>query len=642
MRKAGFIRQESLFLFLLLTAAIFLLYSPALTSPFLFDDINNIEHNRAVQMSELSISSLKKAAHGPRPVAMLSFAFDYYLHGLNPFWFRVTNIFIHIGTAMILYFTLCRTMSLLTEDVEQQEHRWMPALSTLLWAVHPLQIQSVTYIVQRMNSLAGFFLLLSLLLYIHARLTRKILLVIACILAALLAIGSKPNAAMLPLLILLYEYFFFQKKKNKLWRHPFFLTILVSSIVSAGIFGYFFMQGHPMLLLSSWYAKNDFTPVQRVMTEFRVIILYLSLLFFPYPSRLNIDHDILLSRTLIAPPSTALSLAAILFLLTIGWIAINKYPLLSFGIFWFFSNLLIESTIIPLDFIFEHRVYIPSMMLIAGIMFPTGSYRQKRKKGVMCISLLFLMFFSLWTYQRNSVWQSGSALWQDSVNKSPNKPRPHESLAYYLEQAGHLSEALRHYKRAVLLNPKNSDSYNNIGNIYMKEGNVQDAILYYKTALPLQSSCKELCNNIGNALSKLGYLKQALTYYEIALKNDKNYTKAHINFANTLSVLGNTELAMRHYQLAAKLDPENIENNYNRSILLLQKGDFKEASKILEKIVKNNTSFKEAYNNLGVALENLGEIDKAKEKYQQALSIDPTFIDAKQNISRIKNNNLPK
>lgn len=157
MRKAGFIRQESLFLFLLLTAAIFLLYSPALTSPFLFDDINNIEHNRAVQMSELSISSLKKAAHGPRPVAMLSFAFDYYLHGLNPFWFRVTNIFIHIGTAMILYFTLCRTMSLLTEDVGQQEHRWMPALSTLLWAVHPLQIQSVTYIVQRMNSLAGFF-----------------------------------------------------------------------------------------------------------------------------------------------------------------------------------------------------------------------------------------------------------------------------------------------------------------------------------------------------------------------------------------------------------------------------------------------------------------------------------------------------
>jgi tetratricopeptide (TPR) repeat protein len=252
------------------------------------------------------------------------------------------------------------------------------------------------------------------------------------------------------------------------------------------------------------------------------------------------------------------------------------------------------------------------------------------------------MFFSLWTYQRNSVWQSGSALWQDSVNKSPNKPRPHESLAYYLEQEGHLSEALRHYKMAVRLNPKNADSYNNIGNIYMKQGNMKDAILYYKTALPLQSSCKELCNNIGNALSKLGYLKQALTYYEIALKNDKNYTKAHINLANTLSVLGNTELAMRHYQLAAKLEPENIQNNYNRSILLLQKGYYKEASKILDKIVRSNASFKEVCNNLGVALENLGEIDKAKEKYQQALSIDPTFIDAQQNLSRIKNNNLPK
>lgn len=631
--QRGYQEPSALFLFLLLLIPS--LYFPALNAPFLFDDTNNIEQNSAIHLTELSFPALKEAVQGPRPVAMLSFALGYYLHGLSPFWFRMTNLAVHICTAMTLYFVLCSTTALLFTEENDQQYRQLPMISTLLWAVHPLQIQSVTYIVQRMNSLAGLFLLVSLLCYIHSRLSKsnaqKALLAFLSILSGLLAIGSKPNAAVLPVLILLYEWIFLQQSSLKrLCRHfPFFLGTL---IVFLALTWYFF-EGDPVAKLNSWYAKNDFTPIQRVMTECRVVILYLSLIALPHPSRLTIDHDILLSTSLTAPPSTALSLAAIIIFLLIGILTARKLPLLSFGIFWFFINLIIESTIIPLDFIFEHRAYIPSMMLISGILY-TMMRSLKRDKVIIILTVLFTLW-SAWTYDRNSVWKSGITLWQDSTEKSPNKPRPHESFAYYLEKEHRYPEAIRHYTRAIQLNPKNASTHNNIGNLYMKTGELHAALNHYAAALRIRPDYKEAHNNIGNVLSKLGKFKQAVVHYKKALELDLNYAKVHANLANALAALGDLNLSMNHYNQAVRLDQDNVEVHYNRSILLLRLNRFAEAEQALQKVIKERRNFKEAYNNLGVAYEHLGKTEAATESYRQALRIDPDFKDARQNLERL-------
>ena len=630
--------KEASILLLLLALLIFSLYSPALNAPFLFDDTNNIEQNSAIHITELSLPALKRAAQGPRPVAMLSFALGHYLHGLSPFWFRITNLSIHFCTAITLYFVLCSTTALLFAEnkMQMQRYRWLPMISTLLWAVHPLQIQSVTYIVQRMNSLAGLFFLLSLLSYIHARLSdsgfRRIFLGFCCASAALLAAGSKPNAAVLPLILVLYEYLFFRQRNGKtLFKH---LLLLAAALAVMSVAAYCLMNGHPADRLAAWYAKNDFTPVQRVMTECRVVILYLSLLALPHPSRLNIDHDILLSTSLTAPPSTALSLAMIIIFLLLGIFTTRKLPLLAFAIFWFFINLIIESTVIPLDFIFEHRTYIPSMMLIPGIIFTLIRFLQ-RDNAIIILTIL-LTLWSAWTYDRNSVWKSGIALWQDSAKKSPNKPRPHESLAYYLEKEHRYSEAIRHYARAIQLNPKNATTYNNIGNLYMKIGELHTALNHYAAALRIRPEYKEALNNRGNALSKIGKFKQAIVYYEKALELDPNYAKVHANLANALAALGDLNLSMNHYNQAVELDQNNVEAHYNRSILLLRLNRFAEAEQALQQVVEKQENFKEAYNNLGVAYEHLGRTEAATESYRQALRIDPEFKDARRNLQRLQ------
>ncbi|WP_339137722.1 MAG: tetratricopeptide repeat protein [Candidatus Electrothrix sp. GW3-4] len=633
----GFHYREAFSLLALLILLVPSLYFPALNGPFLFDDTNNIEQNPAVHIAKLSFSALEKAVQRPRPVAVLSFALDYYLHGLSPFWFRTTNILIHICTAMVLYTVLSITINLLFDKNEVRKYRWFPLISAILWAIHPIQVQSVTYIVQRMNSLAGLFLLLSLLCYIRSRLSkssaRKALLAVFCLLLGLLAIGSKPNAAVLPILFILYEWIFLQKSSWK-WIGR-YLPFLLGALVVLLALSWYFLDGAPLAKLNSWYAKNDFTPIQRVMTEFRVVILYLSLIAFPHPSRLNIDHDILLSTSLTVPPSTALSLAVIIIFLLIGIVTVRKLPLLTFGIFWFFTNLVIESTIIPLDFIFEHRNYIPSMMLIPGIVFCLR--RFLKRDTVIIILTVLLTLWSAWTYDRNSAWKSGIALWQDSAEKSPNKPRPHESLAYYLEKEDRDCEALRHYARAAELDPNNPTILNNLGNLNMKTGDFQAALKQYSAALRLHPQYKEALNNMGNALSRLGQHEQAIAYYNKALKLDPNFAKGHTNLANALAASGRFKPSMLHYDRAIELTKNNIEIRYNRSILLLRLNRFAEAEQALQEVVQLKRGFKEAYNNLGVAQEHLNKLQAAMASYQQALLIDPHFKDAQQNLARLEN-----
>ncbi|WPD21122.1 MAG: tetratricopeptide repeat protein [Candidatus Electrothrix scaldis] len=631
------IYKEHFILLSLLVLIIFTLYSPALDGPFLFDDTNNIEQYPAVHMKVLSFPALKKAALRPRPVAMLSFALDFYIHGLSPFWFRITNILIHICTALALYFLLTITINLIFPNPEAHKFHWLPGVSTILWAIHPLQIQSVTYIVQRMNCLAGLFLLLSLLFYILCRLStsnmlKRGLLALSSLIFGILAVGSKPNAAMLPVLIILYEWIFFQQCNWKqIRRHIPFL--LLSLLILLGLTWYF-LGGDPIAKINSWYAKNNFTPIQRVMTEFRVVILYLSLLAFPHPTRLNIDHDILLSKSLTLPLSTGLSLATIIIILLVGIVLGRKLPLLTFGIFWFFINLLVESTLIPLDFIFEHRNYVPSMMLIPAAVFCLMHFFKKQAARTVLIVTFTL--FSMWTYERNTVWQSGITLWQDSVEKSPSKPRPHESLAYYLEKEGRDYESLQHYLNVAKLTPDNPIAWNNVGNLYMKTGQFKAAANSYSAALRLRPDYKDAHNNIGNALSRQGRFKEAVEHYKKTLQFDEKSAKVHTNLANALAGQGNAREAMLHYDRALELASNNMEARYNRSILLLRLNRFAEAEQELLKVTQQRKNFKEGYNNLGVTQEHLGDIQKALENYQQALSIDPSFLDAQKNLQRLE------
>jgi len=348
----------------------FIIYSNTFKGPFIFDSILHIKDNPSAHMTQLSLGEIKKAAfqRGSRPIPNISIALNYYLHGNDVAYYRLINVLIHIATGFLLYYLTKTTLALPALREGYKRYHWLPFLTALVWIIHPVQIQSVTYVIQRMNSLAVMFFLLSLVLYARARLAKgkikKRVMFSSCIFAGLLALGSKQIAATLPFFILLYEWYFFQDLKW-VWlkRHR---VLFAALLIFLAVLAFLFFQTGYWQKVMSLYAFKDFTLVERLLTETRVVIFYLALLILPHPLRLNLDHDFTISHSLLNPPTTLIAVGAIAAFLFLAIYLAKRERLLSFCILWFLGNLVIESSFIPLALVYEHRLYLPSMGIYTG------------------------------------------------------------------------------------------------------------------------------------------------------------------------------------------------------------------------------------------------------------------------------------
>jgi tetratricopeptide (TPR) repeat protein len=563
---------------LCLALIVFLIYSNTLGSPFLFDDVHVIPDNRDIRLSNLTMDEITRAAFGGpssyRPVAKISFALNYYFHRYNVLGYHLVNILIHITTGILLYLFVQMTLGILSRRSGYTFYNWIPFFTALIWLVHPIQTQSVSYIVQRMNSMAAMFYILSLLLYGKARLTdnpkKKGFLFAACIISGLLSFGSKEIAATLPFFLFLYEWYFF-KDLNRDWlkRHllPIGGILLILLFVS-----FLYLGGNPFEKILADYKTYPFTLTERVLTEFRVVIYYISLLILPHPSRLNVDYDFSISHSLMDPTSTLLCLLLIAGLIGLALYRAKKGLLLSFAILWFFGNLVIESSVIGLDIIFEHRTYLPSMFVCLLVV--TLMFRYIKPKGLSIgVLCAVTIIFSLWAYERNGVWRDDMTLWADCSKKSPNKARPHTNLGVALWQRGKTKEAMEHYSIALRINPNYIDAHNNLGIILRRQGRLEEAATHFSAVLRIDPDYREAHNNLGNTFSGLGRFDNAIIHYKEALRIDPHDAIAHYNLGN---VLGNQEKfkeARTHYEAAIRIKPDFPEarRNLQRTLQLISK-----------------------------------------------------------------------
>jgi tetratricopeptide (TPR) repeat protein len=508
-------------LLLSLVFAVFATYSSNLDGPFIFDD-SRLENNPHLHIEKLTPENLIKAGFESsprtRPVAYITFALNYFFHGFSTSGYHLANIFIHGLTAIFLYLLLKTTLSLPSLQGKYEKYALLPFAAALIWAVHPLQTQSVTYIIQRMNSMSAMFYILSLYLYARGRLTRKSKLkwplFISAFLAGLLALGSKETAATLPFFIFLYEWYFLQDLNLNWLKKQTVPALILLIFTTLSVFAYLGINPGDAIL--SGYSNRDFTLTQRVLTEFRVIFFYVSLLLLPHPGRLNLDHDFSLSTGLFAPYTTALSAAFLIIMLVIAVSSAKNYRLLSFCILWFLGNLAIESSVISLEIIFEHRNYLPSMMVVLFILVVIFSLVKNNTVKVVFLCIVVLLF-SIWTYKRNMVWTDRVALWGDCAAKSPFKARPHNNLGVALKRQGQVNEAIEHFKKTIEIDPQFTEAYNNMGNAYMDIGRSEEAVRQYRSALNLAPNDPLIHLNIGHALAKRWELEEALLHYGQAL-----------------------------------------------------------------------------------------------------------------------------
>ncbi|MDO9529564.1 MAG: tetratricopeptide repeat protein [Syntrophales bacterium] len=615
--------REGLML-LVMAVLVFMIYSNILKAPFVFDDQQNIRDNPHVRLTELTFKGIKeKIVENPynnRPVAHASFALNYYFHKYNVMGYHLVNILIHIMTGFFLYFFIKITLNITTLSTSCQQptsgnpqfvtrdphtgfsnHSLIAFFAVLIWLVHPIQTQSVAYIVQRMNSMAAMFYVLSFLLYAKARLTekkeKKWVLLAGCVLAGILALGSKEIAATLPFFIFLYEWYFFQDL-NRDWfkRH---LLLFSGIVILFTIVAVVYMGAHPLERILSDYDKRSFTLTQRVLTEFRVVIYYISLLAFPLPSRLNLDHHFAVSSSLINPVTTIFSIVSVIGLIGLALYMAKRERLLSFCVLWFLGNLVIESSVIGLEIAFEHRTYLPSMLV--SMMVATLVCRYvKQKRVILSLLCVVTLVFSYWTYERNKVWGSELSLWEDCIKKSPGKARPHYNLANVLTRQGNIDRAIKHYHKTVLIEHNHVRAHVNLGNSYLEKGNSSDAIKHYSDALLI----------------------------------DPDREGAHIGMGNVLLSLNRFSEALKHYSEVMRINPDSADAYYNMGCVFSQQNMRPKAIEYYSKAVTIDPSLAEAHNNLGYALMHEGKIVEGINHFREAVRLKPDFMEAQKNLKK--------
>ena len=511
-----------------------MVYSNTFDSPLVFDDEIFIINDTAVHMTNLSGDAIKTAAVDGRPrhryLPNISFALNYYFGRLNPFGYHLVNLIIHLLSGIFLFFFIKNTLHIFPQNTRENHPEIIAFFAALIWVVQPVGTQAVTYICQRMASMVALFYILSLLFYVQGRMAVRLspsnwrkpgLYFFGCLISALCAFATKENAGTLPLVLLLYEWFFFQDLKLK-WSRRQILWIAFFVIVFAGVV-FWYMGENPMFRIMNSYRRRDFTLIERVMTEWRIVVYYLSLFLWAPPGRLNLDHDYPLSLSPVHPATTLAALAAILGLLIWAAYSAKKGRLIAFAMLWFFITQATESTVIGIELVFEHRTYIPFMMI--SLLFVVSIFRFFKNRSLAYgLLVATALVFSIWTYQRNQIWQEPLTFWTNAMIKSPNKPRAYKNLAFSCHQRGEWPAAVLYYKKALEIdetkNPQDFATYANLGAALIKQNYFFDAAYYYSKALAQKKIAPEILQPMGLALLRTGELDAAKYYYQVALDID--------------------------------------------------------------------------------------------------------------------------
>jgi hypothetical protein len=427
---------------LLLISAIIIciwVYSPGLNGGFYLDDAPNIEDNVLLNIQSLSFAELwqatwsGQAGHLKRPIPMLSFALNMYFAENDVYAMKITNLVIHIINALLIIYLFKLLLPLISEKYKNNKYTNYLALTVgIIWLLHPFNLTSVLYVVQRMTSLSALFTLVSIICYVTFRKKQLanqghwVPLIISTCFFGSLALLSKENAVLIPLYLLTIEFFILKFNAHS-HRDSLVIKFLFNTAIITVIFFtilLFFLHNN---WLTDWYAHRPFTLEQRLLTESRVIVWYARMIIAPdiFHMGLLLD-DIELSTSLLKPFATILSIISIIFCVIFIVLFRLRLPIVTFGLTWFLIGHLLESTIVPLEIAYEHRNYLPSIGLLLAFSHTLYLLLQKVRISnnfiaVICASWLSLLIFT--TYSRAEHWRSPANLALIDVEHHPNSPR---------------------------------------------------------------------------------------------------------------------------------------------------------------------------------------------------------------------------
>lgn len=440
------LKNNSLLPILSLLLIVCAVYWPGLNGPYVFDDGENILLNSSVALSDLTRENLFTALmsndSGPlkRPVAAISFALNHYFNGgfYPTFAFKATNLAIHLLNACLIYLLSLRLLESprLMALLDKNSRRSVAVFTAALWALHPIHLTNILYVVQRMNSLSALFVLAGLILFIQGRsivdtdLKKGLTLMAGGILGGMgLGLAAKENAVLMLLFALVLEYVLYGFKTRKIQNqnHLLWFYILLVALPALSLAAYLLFI--PDLIVDS-YLTRHFSLLERVLTETRVLWLYVWLLLFPISPHFGLFHDdIALSTGLFTPVTTGVAAIGLLAVLGAGVSLAKRYPVFSFAVLWFLAGHVLESGILGLELAHEHRNYLPSYGILFAVTFGLASAVRKKRAILLLVLSTVILTFSFVTWTRASIWSDIHSLAEHTVRSHPDSPRANDFAA---------------------------------------------------------------------------------------------------------------------------------------------------------------------------------------------------------------------
>ncbi len=557
-----------------LAAAGVLVYLNSFAGVFIYDDLREIVDNRRIRSFD--------GLWGDRPVVKLTLAINYAFGAVSTWGYHLVNLVVHVLAGLAL-FGVVRRVLLLEQfrDGPGRHAQWYALATALIWVVHPLQTESVTYVIQRAESLMGLFYLLTLYCVIRgAASSRSASWYAAAVVACALGMASKPVMITAPVVAVLFDRAFLSSSFAAVFRRRWRLhaglagswLILVLTGVAAAL-----LDANPARPMTAGFGYHGASPLAYALTQGGVIVHYLRLCFWPQP--LCLDYAWPIATTLGQIVGPAMLIAGLLAGSVFAW---RRWPWLGFLGVGFFAVLAPTSSIVPsAHAAFEHRMYLSLAAVI--IVSVVGAHvlldRWYRRFGVSGVAvpitngavlLAAVVFYGSMTVRRNTDYHSAYAMWENVMLQRPLNPHPYIQIGNILADQGQDEPAIALYQRALQLDPYDTVAMSNLGAVLLRTGHVRQAISLAHRAVELRPGLHQSQYGLGNALIAGGFHERGLGHLREAVRLNAEDPRAHLNLGRGLALTGEDEEAIDHLVEALRLDPALTEaGNYLAHVLVM-------------------------------------------------------------------------
>jgi protein O-mannosyl-transferase len=599
---------------LILVAVIGLVYSNTFLNSFHFDDLPSILEKPWIRgLDKIPLLLEKDGFFFIRPLVILSFNINYAISEFEVWSYHLFNIMLH-ALATLLVFQLARKVLSFLEDFSHQKSLGvLPFFAAMIFALHPLNTQSVTYISSRSSIMVTVCYLSALILFFGGFKKWKQTgqkgwaYFIGSGIFFFLGGLSKEIIVTFPAMLFIFHFYFISREKPQAWVKTYAKWVFLLAIPILTFVGYKQFAAGGLLSASSAHLK----PSTWFLTQTSVVPFeYFRKMLFPFNMNIDIDFPVL-SNWL--QPTHWLGMVALGFFIYF-WIRISTRVsetaeiarrFAGFGMAWILLTLLPTSSFIPLlDVAVEHRTYLP---MVGLVFLMAGGFSYVREvfsatKLINYCAVLILILFSLGVMVRNQDWKDEVTLWSDAKKKSPNLVRP----------------------------------YNNVGEAYDELGQYDEAIAEFKGALKLNHNYFFGLNNLGNIYGKQRKLPEAIDYFKRALKQKPDYSPAHYNLARAFHLTGRRQEAAESYRKSIKSNPFFEQAFYNLAFLAMELSLFDEALENFEKFISMQPNHSKAHFGAGNAFMMKGQLDLALTEYRKSAQLDPSFAFPYLNIANIQ------